>query len=163
MFPGCFPGLSPLEKQRIEWLPVHPEVGDEWIKQWICRFCVEARTLRCLFLLHWVWWSRLTLDMPPVVALHVNGQPFLLQSNEWRMCQVGFHQDRCRNSAHCMFGFFGPLTALVFGTQSWMFCPLISLGLNVKRCSVQLSPFQLEDVRRFLPTKHSFGIAMFLM
>ena len=40
--------------------------------------------------LHWVWWSMLT----------AHGQPFLVQSNQWWMCQVGFHHYMVRVLAH---------------------------------------------------------------
>ena len=109
------PDFSPLENRRMEWSPVHPEVGhDEWIMQWICRSCGRNITLsdvpsfqpgQCVACSTPLG---LVVDAhsghAPVVALHAHGQPFLVQSNQWGMCQVGFHQGRFQDAAHYMVG-----------------------------------------------------------
>ena len=106
--------------------------------------------------LHWVWWSMVTLDMPPVVALHAHGQPFLVHSNQWRMCQVGFHQGRCQDSAHFLGWGSGPLTVPGSGTLSWMFCMLISLGLERAEVLRAVVPFSVGGRAQIPPDQAQF-------
>ena len=40
------PDFSPLEDRRMEWSPIHPQLGqNEWTMQWICRCCARHVTV----------------------------------------------------------------------------------------------------------------------
>ena len=144
---GGPPDFVPLDDRRMEWSPIHPAASGSnsiWIGQWICRSC--SRSLR-------------VTDLPPLPPVacpdcqHVADSVLDVVSAE-----VSSICMNCRRGVPCpptaatevplphvvdwftsgglarlcpLYGWnTSSLSRPGEGTQSWLFCPLISLGLR---------------------------------
>ena len=141
---GGTPDFVPLDDRRMEWSPMDPSASGSisiWIGQWICRSC--SRSLR-------------VTDLPPLPPVecpdcqHVADSVFDVVSADvssvWMNCRRGVpcpsiaatdvplpHVVDCFTSGGMsrlcpLYGW--NTSSLSRPGESWLFCPLISLGSN---------------------------------
>ena len=151
----------------MEWSPVHPEVGhDEWIMQWICRSCGRNITLSDVPSLQPGQCVACSSPLGLVVDAHSGHATRCCTScpRAAVLCAeqpVGdvpsWFSSGPLSGFGALFGWgSGPLTVPGSGTQSWMFCSLISLGLERAEVLRAVVPFSVGGRAQSPPDQAQF-------
>ena len=172
---GGPPEFEPLDDRRMEWSPLHPSTdgATSWVPQWVCRSCGASTSLLDIPPLDAVSCSlcsaasAIVFDRPsgravrfcvPCQRVVSHDSTFAIQ---WHPLHhpvvtrpIGSRMVLFRVSIHCMGGVRAAPVSPGSGTQSWLFCPLISLGLAHAESNRGIPPYSTGS-REHVPPEQS--------
>ena len=163
---GGPPDFEPLDDRRMEWSPLHPSSpgATSWVPQWVCRSCGASTSL---------------FDIPPLDAascpLCSTSSAIVFDRPSGRAvrfcvpCQRVVSSPPSTSDAPDWFS-HGPLSNFESlygwgssrpsppgsGTQSWLFCPLISLGLALAESNRGVPPYSTGNRDQVPPEQSLF-------
>ena len=176
------PDFEPLDDRRMEWSPIHPFAqgsSSAWVPQWVCRSCGSSTSIQDIPALPTVSCPQcsssaaIVFDRPAgrVVRFCVSCQlvvphdsvalppqppippaPALPPNND---PPVDWFSHGPLSSFPSLYGWGrGDPTPPGSGTQSWLFCPLISLGLALAESRLGVPPYSTGN-REQVPSEQS--------
>ena len=177
------PDFEPLDDRGMEWSPIHPSAqcsSSAWVLQWVCRSCGSSTSMQDIPALPTVSCPQCSssaaiifltgpLDALCVSAFPVNSLSLTTVSAPPPQPPVPPAPALPPNNeppadwfSHGPLSFFpslygwgrGDATPPGSGTQSWLFCPLISLGLALAESRLGVPPYSTGN-REQVPSEQS--------
>ena len=174
------PDFEPLNDRRMEWSPIQPSAkgsSSDWLLQWVCRSCGSSTSMQDILALPAVSCPQcsssagIVFDRPTgrVVRFCVSCQLVVphdgVSPAPQRPVPPAPAPPQDEDLPADWFS-HGPLSRLLCGwgrgdptppgsgTQSWLFCPLISLGLALAESRVGVPPYSTGN-REQVPSERS--------